>query len=105
MPNRFNLLFVLGMLAFTGALTAAEGGPMLDRTELPVRAPIYPTITTLDARDAKAPPVFEVTAPKGAPNVVVILLDDLGFGGTSTFGGVIETPNLTALVEGGLRYT
>ena len=48
-----------------------------------MKAPWYPPITTLDARDATAPPVFEVTAPKDAPNVVIVLLDDLGFGGTS----------------------
>ena len=43
-----------------------------DRTVLPVAEPSYPPITELDARDAKAPPRFEVKAPKGAPNVVVI---------------------------------
>ena len=76
----------------------------VDRTELPVKGPWYPPITTLDARDAKAPPVFEVTAPKDAPNVVVILLDDLGFGGTSAFGGVIKTPHFDKLADQGLKY-
>jgi arylsulfatase len=76
----------------------------VDRTELPIKGPWYPPITTLDARDAKAPPIFEVTAPKGAPNVVVILLDDLGFGGTSAFGGVIETPQIDRLASQGLTY-
>jgi arylsulfatase len=76
----------------------------VDRTELPIKAPWYPPITTLDARDAKAPPVFEVKAPEGAPNVVVILLDDLGFGGTSAFGGVIQTPHFDKLAASGLMY-
>lgn len=76
----------------------------IDRTVLPLRPPHEKPITTLDARDAKAPPVFEVGAPKDAPNVVVIMIDDLGFGGTSTFGGVIPTPTLDQLAEGGLRY-
>ena len=76
----------------------------LDRTELPVKGPWYPPITTLDARDAKAPPVFEVKAPENAPNVVVILLDDLGFAGTSSFGGVIQTPHFDKLGDEGLRY-
>lgn len=76
----------------------------VDRTELPIKGPWYPPITTLDARDAKAPPVFEVKAPKDAPNVVVILLDDLGFGGTSAFGGVIETPHFDKLASQGLVY-
>lgn len=45
-----------------------------------------------------------VTAPKGAPNVVVILLDDAGFAASSTFGGLVETPELDRLASQGLRY-
>src|ERR1700683_698345 len=44
------------------------------------------------------------TAPKGAPNVILILLDDVGFGATSTFGGPVPTPALDELAKGGLRY-
>ncbi len=44
-------------------------------------------------------------APKGAPNIVWVLLDDVGFGAISTFGGLIETPNLDTLANNGLRYT
>src|SRR5689334_15347290 len=43
-------------------------------------------------------------APEGAPNVIVILLDDVGFGQTSTFGGLIPTPNLDKLASEGLKY-
>ena len=46
-----------------------------------------------------------VKAPAGAPNVIWILLDDVGFGATSTFGGVIRTPTFDSLAAGGLRYT
>src|ERR1700745_2804994 len=52
----------------------------LDRTVLPVPEPQPPTITELDARNVKPPARFQVTAPKGAPNVVIVLLDDIGFG-------------------------
>ncbi|WP_231936167.1 arylsulfatase [Bythopirellula polymerisocia] len=45
-----------------------------------------------------------VEAPEGAPNIVVILLDDVGFGQTSTFGGLIPTPHLDKLASEGLRY-
>ena len=92
----------VGFMAVTAV--AQEVAQAVDRTELPLKAPWYPPITTLDARDAKAPPVFEVKAPKDAPNVVVILLDDLGFGGTSAFGGVIETPHIDKLASQGLMY-
>src|SRR5499426_2251677 len=45
-----------------------------------------------------------IKAPKGAPNVLVILLDDVGFGHTSTFGGPVPTPTLDRLAANGLRY-
>lgn len=45
-----------------------------------------------------------VTAPQGAPNVVVILTDDVGFGSSSTFGGLVPTPNYDALAKNGARY-
>ncbi|GKS59362.1 arylsulfatase [Nitrospira sp.] len=46
-----------------------------------------------------------IKAPKGAPNVLLILLDDVGFGMTSTFGGPVPTPNLDTLAKNGLKYT
>jgi len=76
----------------------------VDRTVLPIKGPWYPPITTLDARDAKAPPVFEVEAPKQAPNVVIVLLDDLGFGGTSATGSILQTPTFDQLASQGLLY-
>ncbi len=94
--------FLLVISLGTAVVMAQEA--QIDRTELPVKGPWYPPITTLDARDAKAPPVFAVKAPKDAPNVVIVLLDDLGFGGTSAFGGVIETPNIDKLASQGLMY-
>lgn len=54
---------------------------------------------------APAPaPAYQVKAPAGAPNVVVILLDDVGFGAASTFGGPVDTPALDRLAAQGLRY-
>lgn len=76
----------------------------LDRTVLPVQEPKPPTFTDLDARNVPLPPHFKVEAPAGAPNVVIILIDDLGFGATSAFGGPITTPTLDDLANNGLRY-
>src|SRR4029077_7436887 len=76
----------------------------IDRTCLPVQEPNPPTITELDARNVKPPPRFEVKAPKGAPNVVVVLLDDIGFGQSSAFGGPCKMPTLDKLAADGLRY-
>ncbi|HEY8232676.1 MAG: arylsulfatase [Vicinamibacterales bacterium] len=83
----------------TGAAVAG-----IDRTVLPVHEPAPAPITTLDARDAKAPPRFELKAPEAAPNVVIVLIDDIGFGHSSAFGGPIAMPTLDKLAEGGLRY-
>ncbi len=88
----------------SAASKAADSAPMIDRTALPIKPPYEKPITTLDARDAKAPPLFRVTAPEKAPNVVVILVDDLGFGGTSHFGGPIPTPTFDRLAREGLSF-
>jgi arylsulfatase len=62
----------------------------LNRTVLPIPEPKNKPITILDARNAKAPPRFQVKAPEGAPNVLVILIDDQGFGVSSAFGGPVK---------------
>ena len=76
----------------------------LDRTVLPIQEPKVAPITELDARNAKAPPRFEVKAPQGAPNVVIVLIDDIGFGHSSAFGGPIHMPTLEKLAANGLKY-
>ena len=86
------------------AITTSVDSDGLDRTALPIAEPSYPAVTTLDARDAKPPPRFEVKAPKGAPNVVIVLIDDIGFGSSSAFGGPIRMPTLEKLAAGGLKY-
>jgi len=78
--------------------------PPLDRTILPIAQPTSAPITELDARKARAPAPFAITAPAGAPNVVVILIDDMGFGQPSTFGGGVAMPTLDRLAAEGLRY-
>jgi arylsulfatase A-like enzyme len=76
----------------------------LDRTSLPIKEPSYPNDTTLDARNAKAPARFDVKAPEKAPNVVIVLIDDQGFGVSSAFGGPVSEPTLDKLATNGLKY-
>ena len=88
------------------APSARPGGATdVDRTVLPIAEPTRPAITELDARHAKAPPIFEVKAPTGAPNVLVILLDNFGYAGSTTFGGVMHLPTIERLAKNGLTYT
>lgn len=77
----------------------------IDRSTLPIKAPKRPTYKELDARSVTPPERFVVEAPKQAPNVVVILIDDMGYGVTGSFGGPVEMPTLDRLAANGLRYS
>ncbi len=75
-----------------------------DRTVLPIPEPQYPHSTVFDVRNATPPPRFEVRAPANAPNVLIVLIDDMGFGQSSAFGGPIHMPTVERLASNGLRY-
>jgi len=76
------------------------------RTMLPAPDLHRPGLTTYDARDPDTafPPITPLLPPPGAPNVVVVLLDDVGFGASSAFGGPCRMPTAERLAEAGLRY-
>ena len=86
-------------------LTAGIGAQAfeVDRTHLPIAEPDPPKFKELDVRNVETPPLFSVEAPEGAPNVIIVLIDDVGFGATTAFGGPINTPTMDRLAEGGLR--
>ena len=84
--------------------TTTASGDGLDRTILPIPEPKRQTYKELDARNAKAPARWEVKAPEGAPNVVVVLIDDMGYGASSAFGGPINMPTLEKVAATGLKY-
>jgi len=75
-----------------------------DRTMLPIPEPQNPHSTVFDARNATPPPRFEVKAPANAPNILIVLIDDMGFGQSSAFGGPINMPTVERLANAGLRY-
>ncbi|GAA1058264.1 arylsulfatase [Agromyces luteolus] len=76
------------------------------RTMLPIPDRPSPTLTTYDAKDPDTsfPPIEPLLPPEGAPNVLIVLLDDVGFGASSAFGGPCRTPTAERLAAGGLRY-
>ncbi|MCC6428674.1 MAG: arylsulfatase [Phycisphaerales bacterium] len=100
------MLCTLSAAAFAIVQPARDAAPPdgLDRTVLPIPEPKPPLVTELDARNATPPPHFEVKAPAKAPNVLIILIDDMGFGQSSAFGGPVQMPTLEKLAKGGLRY-
>ena len=73
-----------GALLIGSMGTAAASQPTLDRTILPIQEPKRPFFKELDVRKAKTPTHNTIKAPEGAPNVIIILIDDLGFGATET---------------------
>jgi arylsulfatase A-like enzyme len=92
---------LLSCMAAAPVMAQAE----IDRTVLPLPIPAFAgTIGETYLDSVEAWPTLP-TAPEGAPNVVVILLDDVGYGQVSTFGGPVPTPALDALAADGLRYT
>jgi len=97
---RKNLLCFLSFLLSSSGMLIAQ-----DRTILPIHAPKPPVYTELDIRNTTPPKRFVVKAPDGAPNVVVILIDDMGFGVSDAFGGPVSMPTLDKLAGEGLRYT
>ncbi|MDA8325238.1 MAG: sulfatase-like hydrolase/transferase [Nitrospiraceae bacterium] len=115
--NTINTTLTLALGAAVAATAAAQAadsiappgqGPEARRgTVLPAPAPpfrgkIGRTYKNSDSRPDKIP---ATRAPEGAPNVLVILIDDCGFGQWGTFGGQVPTPNLDRLAKMGLRYT
>jgi arylsulfatase A-like enzyme len=79
----------------------------IQREVLPVPDRSYPGLVTYDAKDpdTEFPPIRPLRPPGGAPNVLVVLLDDVGFGASSAFGGPVSMPTAERLAAQGLKYT
>ena len=79
----------------------------LQREVLPIPDREHSQLTTYDAKDPDTsfPPIEPLRPPQGAPNVLVVLIDDTGFGASSVFGGPVNTPTFQRLADTGLRYT
>ena len=78
----------------------------IQRSVLPIPSQGRSGLITYDAKDpdTKYPPIPQLRPPKGAPNILVILIDDVGFGATSAFGGPCQTPAAERLAASGLKY-
>jgi len=78
----------------------------IQRTILPIPDQPRTGLVTYDAKDpdTKYPPITPLRPPKGAPNVLIVLIDDAGFGSASAFGGPCSTPTAERLAAGGLKF-
>ena len=79
----------------------------MKRDVLPIPDPQHVGVTTYDAKDpdTKFPPITQLRPPDGAPNVLIVLIDDVGYGASSAFGGPCNTPTFERLAADGLKYT
>jgi arylsulfatase len=93
------------LLAFGLSLAFAFAAPARAQEALPRPAQPFGGRIGITVQDSVKDFPKEVEAPKGAPNILVILTDDVGFGASSTFGGPIPTPTMDRLAQSGLRYT
>ena len=108
-----SLSFLLGASYLPGAMaqqtTGTPGSPSatttIDGNYLPNTPPKFGGDINLSAQDSKPYWRPQVVPPKGAPNVLLIMTDDAGYGVSGTFGGVIPTPNMDRIANMGLRYT
>src|SRR4030067_1021274 len=78
----------------------------IQREILPIPDIPHVGLTTYDAKDPDThyPPIEPLRPPKGAPNVLIVLIDDVGFGASSAFGGPCHTPTAERLAAAGLKY-
>jgi arylsulfatase len=84
----------------------ADGVEPFSRDILPIPDGQHVGVTTYDAKDpaTKYPPITPLRPPKGAPNILIVMIDDAGFGASSAFGGPCHTPTAERLAAGGLKY-
>ncbi len=104
-----NNLLILSLVVISGLVALSRNEHVvatdgLDRTRLPIAQPAPTPVTEVLPENVPLPTPWEVTAPEGAPNVIIVLLDDIGFGGPSPFGGPINMPTLQSLADNGLSY-
>jgi arylsulfatase A-like enzyme len=94
-----------GEAATTTTLGSGQTAAPVGRETLPIPDPQHVGLTTYDAKDpdTKYPPITTLRPPAGAPNVLIVMLDDVGFAGSTAFGGPCNTPTADRLAAGGLR--
>ena len=111
------ILILITMLAASGAeyciaqqqTTGTPGSPgsttTIDGNYLPAPAQKFGGTINLDAKDSKPFWPARIVPRKGAPNILLIMTDDQGYGVSGTFGGVIPTPAMDRVAKAGLRFT
>lgn len=103
-PNNPTWVVASALLGTFGSFPASAVTPAQPETSLPLPTPSFGGTVGETYKDSHSDFPQPVTPPAGAPNVLIILLDDLGFAGTSAYGGLTPTPNFDRIAAEGLRY-
>jgi len=105
----FLMFLLVGSTAYAQQTTGVPGSPSstttIDGKYLPPPPPKFGGVINMNATESKPYWPAQVVPPKGAPNVLLIMTDDQGYGVSGTFGGVIPTPAMDRIAKMGLRYT
>lgn len=108
----FSLVLFMGQAIIAEAQVQTTGTPgtpqsttTIDQKVVPNPPPTFKGTITPNAKDSKPYWNPKIVPPKGAPNVLLIMTDDAGYGVAETFGGVIPTPALDRVAKNGIRYT
>ena len=103
--RKWIIFFSAIALAVTAqSISVAASDPEWDRTVLPRPPQPFEGVTKRTLEGSVASFTQPVKAPADAPNILLVLIDDAGFGNPSTFGGPVATPTFDKLAAGGLRY-
>ena len=97
-------IMILSTASISQAAPNQNSRAVINRTRLPIAEPRPEKVTKVLPSEVPLPAQWEVKAPAGAPNVVIILLDDVGYAAPSAFGGVVNMPTAEKLADNGLRY-
>ena len=98
------LMMFLSLFVFIGAIAQEKQVNDFDRTKLPIAQQKFQGKASLRIEDSRLDFPAEVKAPEGAPNIVLIMPDDVGFGASTAFGGPVPTVALNRVAEAGIRY-
>ena len=104
--NNANLTFIsLVMLAFITACSAEDASAQKEGNAIPYPMPEWKGVQGKTLADSKPDFIGQPKAPKDAPNVLIVMLDDAGYSNATSFGGVMKTPTFDRIGDEGIRYT
>ncbi|MGF9761872.1 arylsulfatase [Microvirga sp. 0TCS3.31] len=101
---KYTVTSVLITLALGATAALAQTPSTTTGAQIPMAAPTFKGVVEDTYKTSRPDFPQPVTPPQGAPNILLVLIDDLGFAGTSAYGGLIPTPNIDRLAAQGLRY-